>query len=102
MIDDYLDGDPDAELLVRQWFAASNAAEGLRAECEVLLRVIEIAEDAWRRARSQLAGLEALQDSLGASIGRGCGARLCAAPFEAVQLSPHKIALPPEHRAISA
>ena len=40
--------DPVAESLERQWFAASSAANTLKAECDVLLGVLQITGDSWR------------------------------------------------------
>jgi hypothetical protein len=61
----YVDEEGAAELLERRWFAASGAAKSLKAECDVLLGVLQLSEDAWRRACAQLAQLEALRDALG-------------------------------------
>jgi hypothetical protein len=68
MMHRYEDGEPAAELLERRWFAALRAAKGVQAECEVLLGVMELAEDAWRRARAQLLELETLRDALGEQL----------------------------------
>jgi hypothetical protein len=65
MIDRYVDGEPAAELLERRWFAALHAAKSVQAECDVLMGVMELAEDAWRRARARLVELETLRDALG-------------------------------------
>src|ERR1700674_3956679 len=61
----FADPEPATELLERRWFAALAAAKSLQAECDVLLGVLEQSADAWRRARAQLAQLEALRDALG-------------------------------------
>lgn len=58
------DSDPGAESLERQWFAASNAANTLKAECDILLGVLELAGSAWRRTRGQLTQLEAIRDEV--------------------------------------
>ena len=58
------DSERAAESLERQWFAASSAANTLKAECNVLLGVLEITGDAWRRACAQLAQVEAIRDAL--------------------------------------
>jgi hypothetical protein len=58
------DSDPVAESLERRWFAASSAANTLKAECNALLGVVEDHWDAWRRACAQLAQLEAIRDAL--------------------------------------
>jgi hypothetical protein len=70
-------GESAAELLERRWFAASGAAKSLKAECDVLLGVLQLSEDAWRRACAQLAEIEALRDALGdqlAAIDEACAA----------------------------
>jgi hypothetical protein len=53
-----------AESLERQWFAASSAANALKAECDVLLGVLQITGDSWRSACAQLVQLEAIRDAL--------------------------------------
>jgi hypothetical protein len=63
--DCYVDGEPAADILERRWFAASSAVKSLQAECDVLLGVVELAEDAWRRTHAQVAHLKAIRDSLG-------------------------------------
>jgi hypothetical protein len=68
MINRYEDGEPAAELLERRWFAALRAAQGVQAECEVLVGVMELAEDAWQRARARLLELETLRDALGEQL----------------------------------
>jgi hypothetical protein len=68
MITCQVDGDADTSLLERRWFAANNAAVALSAECDVLREVLELADDAWRRARAHLDRLEALRDCLGAEL----------------------------------
>ena len=65
MINDYADGEQAAELLERRWFAALRAARDAQAECELLLEVMEVAEEAWRRTRTKLTELEVLRDALG-------------------------------------
>jgi hypothetical protein len=64
----YVDEEGAAELLERRWFAASGAAKNLKAECDVLLGVLQLSEDAWRRACAQLAQLEAFRDELGKQL----------------------------------
>jgi hypothetical protein len=68
MINRYVEGEPAAELLERRWFAALRAARSVQSECEVLLGVMELAEDAWRRARARLLELETLRDALGEQL----------------------------------
>lgn len=68
MINRYVDGEPAAELLERRWFAALRAAKSVQAECEALLEVMEMAEEAWRRTRLKLAELETLRDALGEQL----------------------------------
>ena len=63
MIDGYPDRDTAANLLERRWFSSITAVQAAEAECEVLREVVELAEAAWRRARSQLAKYEALRDA---------------------------------------
>lgn len=67
-IDRQVDGDAAAELLERRWFAAVRAARAIEGECEVLMGVMELTEDAWRRARAQLVELETLRDALGEQL----------------------------------
>jgi ribonuclease D len=65
MIYRYGDGELTAEFLERRWFAALSAAKSVQSECEVLLEVVQQAEEAWRRSRAKLAELESLRDALG-------------------------------------
>ena len=65
MIERYTDRDTAANLLERRWFSSIAAARAMQAECEVLREVLETAETAWRRARTQLVQLECLRDALG-------------------------------------
>jgi hypothetical protein len=58
------DGGRSTELLERRWFAALRAAGKAKAECDMLLGVLERAEDAWRRARLQVVEWECLRDML--------------------------------------
>jgi chromosome segregation ATPase len=60
--------DSAATLIERRWFAAARAAEQIRAECDALARVREMAEEAWRRARSKLSHLEAMCEALGEEL----------------------------------
>jgi hypothetical protein len=62
------DGGPSAELLERRWFAALRAASIARAECDLLMEVVERAEDTWRRAHLRVAELEYLRDTLGGQL----------------------------------
>jgi hypothetical protein len=57
--------DSAATLIERRWFEAARAAEQIRAECDALARVRDMAEDAWRSARSKLSHLEAVCEALG-------------------------------------
>jgi hypothetical protein len=68
MVTCHVDGDAAANLLERRWFAANSAAVALSAECDVLREVLELAEDAWRRARAHLDRLEGLRDRLGEEL----------------------------------
>jgi hypothetical protein len=65
MIDRYADRDAATNLLERRWFSSISAVRVAEAECEVLREVMELADAAWRRARTQLAELEHLRDALG-------------------------------------
>lgn len=64
MIDRFSDRDTAANLLERRWFSSITAVRLAEGECEALREVMELAESAWRRARLQLAELEALRDAL--------------------------------------
>jgi hypothetical protein len=68
MAERYPDRDSEADLLERRWFSSIAAVRAAQAECEVLRRVMELSESAWRRARAQLAELEALRDTLGEEL----------------------------------
>jgi hypothetical protein len=68
MNDSYTDRDVAANLLERRWFSSITAVRAAEAECEVLREVLELAETAWRRARTQLAELECLRDALGEEL----------------------------------
>ncbi len=68
MTDRDADGDAAADLLERRWFASIAAARAKQAECEALREIMEHAEGAWWRARSELARLEALRDALGEEL----------------------------------
>ena len=67
----YTDRDAAANLLERRWFSSITAVRVAEAECEVLREVLELAETAWRRARTQLAELECLRDALGDEVAAG-------------------------------
>ncbi len=67
-VDRNADGDATDALLERRWFASIAAVRAMQAECELLRAVMELAEDAWRRARSQMLQLEALRDALGEDL----------------------------------
>ena len=56
---------PISLLPERRWFASITAVRTMQAECDVLREVMEVAETAWRRARTRLAELESLRDALG-------------------------------------
>ncbi len=77
MIDRNAEGDAAAALLERRWFASITAVRTLQAECDILREVMEQAEAAWRRARSELVRLEELRDALGDELA------LCEAHQEA-------------------
>jgi hypothetical protein len=59
------DDDAVANLVERRWFAASTAVKAMQGECEVLREVMDLAEDALRHARAQLAELKFVRDALG-------------------------------------
>ena len=61
----YVDEEPAAQILERRWFATLAAVKNLQAECEVLLGVVYLAVDDWRRTRAKLTQLEALREALG-------------------------------------
>ncbi len=81
MIDRNADGDATAALLERRWFASIAAVRTLQAECDILREVMEQAEAAWRRARTELARLGALRDALGEELAY-CEERQEAAPIQ--------------------
>jgi hypothetical protein len=83
MIDGYTDRDAAANLLERRWFSSITAVRVAEAECEVLREVLELAETAWRRARTQLAELECLRDALGDEV---TALDACEAPAQASTL----------------
>jgi len=68
MVTWHTEGDAAENLLERRWFAANSAAGALRAECEVLREVIELAEASWRRSRARLARVEELREALGEEL----------------------------------
>ncbi len=68
MIDRNAEGDAATGLLERRWFASIRAVRALQAECEILREVMEQAEAAWRRARSELVRFEELRDALGEEL----------------------------------
>jgi hypothetical protein len=68
MFNRHAEGDAAAELLERRWFAALRAAKKAENHCDVLMGVMELAEDAWRRARAELVELEILRDTLGEQL----------------------------------
>ena len=65
MLEFYDDDDAATNLIERRWFAASAAVEAMEGECDMLREVMLLAEDAFRRARVELAELTVLRDSLG-------------------------------------
>ncbi len=67
MLDCY-DDDAVPNLVERRFFAALAAAQALKGECEVLRDVMELAEQAWRGARTRLVDLETLSDELGKQL----------------------------------
>jgi len=65
MLDFHDDDDAAANVIERRWFAASARVKIMQDECDVLREVMDLAEEAWRRSRAQLAELEMLRDALG-------------------------------------
>ena len=65
MLEFYDDDDAATNLIERRWFAAAAAVLALEGECDTLREVMLLAEDAYRRARVELAELTVLRDSLG-------------------------------------
>jgi hypothetical protein len=63
---EYFDDDGATNLIERRWFAACAAVEAMESECGTLREVMELAQDAYRRARIELAELTELRDSLAA------------------------------------
>ena len=63
--DGFADPDLAIDHLERRWFAAAAAVKSLQAECDVLLEVVHLAEDAWGCAYAKLSRLEELRDALG-------------------------------------
>jgi hypothetical protein len=59
-----LDAEPEAELVQRRWFAAMLATRRLETECRQLLNALRQADQAWRRACTELAEFETLTDAL--------------------------------------
>jgi hypothetical protein len=78
--------DRAASLLERRWFAAGRAAAAMGAECDALAQVRDMADDAWRDARSRLLHLEALRDALGEELS-AVDERNVGGGFESVQRS---------------
>jgi len=68
MIDRYIDRDVAANLLERRWFSSIAAVRAAQAECKVLREVMDMAEKAWRDARTELVEIEALRDELGEQL----------------------------------
>jgi len=74
MMQSQIECESAAELLERRWFAAQSAARSVQAECEVLLQVKGLAEDAWRQTQAKLKELETLRDALEAQLAAWDGA----------------------------
>jgi hypothetical protein len=83
------DGDAAAAMLERRWFASITAARAMRAECETLREVMEMAESAWRRARTELVRLERLCDALGEELAEIDGP--CEEPAQPARNPPSMI-----------
>lgn len=67
MLDCY-DDDAVPNMVERRFFATLAAVQTLKGECEVLRDVMELAEEAWRAARTRLVDLESLSDELGMQL----------------------------------
>ncbi|HTV96585.1 MAG TPA: hypothetical protein VME42_11285 [Steroidobacteraceae bacterium] len=52
-------------LIERRWFALDRAAGRLQQQCDGLRAAMQAAQDAWLRAQSELAALQALRDAVG-------------------------------------
>jgi hypothetical protein len=84
MINRCAEGDAAAELLERRWFAAQSAVTAMHADCETLREVLELAEAAWREARTRLSKLQVLRDVLDEELSSLHGrAALSAEPLAA-------------------
>ena len=80
MLEFYDDDDAAMNWIERRWFAASAAVASLEGKCDMLREVLLLAEDAYRRARIELAETTELRDSLGARL---ADPEAAAAPPEA-------------------
>jgi hypothetical protein len=73
------DDDAVANLLERRWFAAASAAKTIQEKCDLLREVMDMAAEAWRHARAQLAEAEGLRDELGTQLNKLIGTQELAA-----------------------
>lgn len=64
------ENDAMTDLMERRWFAMNSAASRLQEDCIALAEAVEVAESAWRGARSRLKNLETLRDALGDELAR--------------------------------
>lgn len=62
------EGDAAVRLIEQRWFASMSAVRAIQAECAALSEVMELAGNAWRRARIEAARLEAIRDALGEEL----------------------------------
>jgi len=87
MLEFYDDDDAAVNPIERRWFAASAAVDAMEDECDMLRQVMLLAEEAYRRARVQLAELTALRDSLGERLANPEAGQEGVRPMARVRLS---------------
>ena len=87
LVEFYDDDDAAPNLIERRWFAAAAAVLAMEGECDTLRNVMLLAEDAYRRARVELAELAALRDSLGERLANPEAGTAPARPAAPVRLS---------------
>ena len=62
------ESDKFVESLERRWFAALNACNAQRHDCEHIRQSLQLADRAWRHANLRLRELEEMRDSLGTML----------------------------------
>jgi hypothetical protein len=87
MLEFYDDDDAATNWIERRWFAAAAAVEAMEGECDLLREVMLLAEDAYRRARVDLAELTVLRDSLGERLANPEALQERAPPAARIRLS---------------